>query len=289
MATIISNQATLNYRYGTLNATAVSNIVTAPIGTQLTVEKTSLTETYRIGQDITYVISISNNGSSESGDLTVFDDLGGFTFNGNEVTPLTYLGPAQLFINGVFSRDIEPTFNENGIIFELDGLGTNANLQIIYRARANEFASGEEDSVITNTVTVENNCFCPCDEPASDSNAIVSEDFADVRIVKSVCPNPIICGEELTFTFEISNYGNVEAREITLTDTFVPLLNDITVSINGVIIPESDYDYENGVLTLPNENGDEITIPPAEFLRNPTTGVVSIIPSKITITVSGTL
>lgn len=289
MATIISNQATLNYRYGTSNASAVSNIVTAPIGTQLSIEKTSLTETYRIGQDITYVISVSNNGGTVTGDITVFDDLGSFTFNGNEYTPLTYLGPAQLFVNGVFESDIEPYFNENGIIFELEGLDAEANLQIIYRARVNEFANGEQESSITNTVTVENNCFCPCDEPTTDSAIIVSENFADVRIVKSVCPNPIICGEELTFSFEISNYGNIEAREIVLTDTFVPLLNDITVRINGNVIPESDYDYNNGVLTLPNENGDEIIIPAAEFQRNPTTGVVTVTPSKIIISVSGTL
>lgn len=289
MATIISNQATLNYRYGTSSASAVSNIVTALIGTQLSIEKTSLTETYRIGQDITYVISISNNGGTVTGDITVFDDLGSFTFNGNEYTPLTYLGPAQLFVNGVFESDIEPDFNENGIIFELEGLDAEANLQIIYRARVNEFANGEQESSITNTVTVENNCFCPCDEPTTDSAIIVSENFADVRIVKSVCPNPIICGEELTFSFEISNYGNIEAREIVLTDTFVPLLNDITVRINGNVIPESDYDYNNGVLTLPNENGDEIIIPAAEFQRNPTTGVVTVTPSKIIISVSGTL
>ena len=118
---------------------------------------------------------------------------------------------------------------------------------------------------------------------------ITADDYPDVRIIKSICPNPIVCDQAITFTFEISNYGNSEAREIVLNDTFVPLLNDITVRINGVEIPDSDYDYDGGTLRLPNENGDEIIIPPAEFIVNPSTGVITTVPSKITISVSGTL
>ncbi len=289
MATIISNQATLNYRFGTTNAVAVSNTLTASIGSLLSVSKTSLSENYRIGQDITFVISITNNGGTDSGQITVFDDLGTFILNGDEITPLTYLDTAQLFINGIFESELSPSFNDNGVIFEISGLTPNANLQIIYRARVNEFANGESGSTITNSVTVENDCMCPSDEPSTDSNTITAEAFADVRIVKSVCPNPIICGDELTFSFEISNYGNIPATEVVLHDTFVPILNDITVRVNGVIIPESDYDYENGILTLPNENGDEIIIPAAEFVVNPTTAEITVVPSTQIITVTGTI
>lgn len=287
MATLISNQATISYRFGTRAANAVSNIASTVLSSALDIDKTSLSEQYRIGQSLTYIITVTNNGNEDSGAINVSDDLGTFTQNGTEITPLTYVGPARLFINGSFDSVINPDVNENDIQFEIENIPANGNAQIIYLASVNSFASGETGSEITNTATASRACDCPCDQNVSDSNTIILEAFADIRIVKSVCPNPVICGGELTFVFDIFNYGNVEATEVVLTDTFVPPLTDITVTVDGIVIPESQYRYVNGVLTLPNAIGDEITVPAAEFVRSPINGVVTVTPGKIQITVSG--
>ncbi len=286
MATIISNQASISYRYGTIEATAVSNVATAVIGSQLEIEKTALTESYRLGQDVTYVITVSNNSTVASQDLVITDNLGSYDFNGVELTPLTYLGPAQLFINGAFDSLITPTETDAEIAFSIDELPAGGNLQIIYRARVNAFASEGENSTIVNTASVEGGCIC-CGDAASDSATITVEDFADVRIVKTVCPNPVICGEDVAFVIEIQNYGNIPATDVVLTDTFMPPLEDITVTLNGVAVPEANYDYVGGVLTLPNGNGNEITVPAAEFVRNEQTNEFSAVPGRVIITIKG--
>ena len=46
--------------------------------------------TYRSGRPITYLITLVNAGTADLTGLTVADDLGGYTFNGATVYPLSY-------------------------------------------------------------------------------------------------------------------------------------------------------------------------------------------------------
>lgn len=289
MATIITNQARLNYRFGTASATAVSNITSTILNSQLSVSKSALSGCYKIGQNITYIISITNNNSRSVTDITVADDLGSHIADCGEVTPLTFVGPAQLFINGVLSSEITPIVEDNGIIFEIDNIPANSNAQIIYVAQVNEFADGTLGSEITNTVIVDNGCDCPCEIPSTDTATVPVCEYADVRIIKSICPNPVICGERLTYTLTLYNYGNIPATDVVLTDTFNPALTDLVVTVDGVVIPNDDYDYINGTLTLPADDSDyEITIPPATFSRNSNCSITTT-PGTVLITVSGNI
>ncbi|MBR6755073.1 MAG: DUF11 domain-containing protein [Clostridia bacterium] len=288
MATIITNQARLNYRYAGAReiSTVFSNTASAILNGQLDIEKTSLSTTYRIGQDITYFITVTNEGNGAVNDVVITDDLGTYRVGNNNYTPLTYIGPSQLLINGVFDSLITPVISNGRIVYNIENLPANATAQIRYIVRVNEFANGSICSQITNTATAV--CDCICNEPASDSHTLTAEAFADVRVIKSICPNPVICGEEVNFIFDIYNYGNLEATDVILIDTFNPPITDIEVRVDGVLIPESDYDYVNGVLTLPSPDSDySITVPPATFTQNPQTGIISIVPGNVRITVSG--
>lgn len=289
MATIITNRATVNYNYGTSAAVAVSNVTSTVLNGVLSIEKTSLSDNYRIGQELTYIITVSNNGASLAEDITVVDDLGSYQVNGSYITPLTFIGNAQLFINGVFDSILMPTAGENSIIFDIPSIPAGGNAQIIYQARVNEFANGEAGSEITNTACADFDCGCPCNEPICDSYTVTANEFAELRIVKSVCPNPVVCGETLTYVIDIYNYGNIAATDVVITDTFDPALSDLAVRVDGVIIPETDYNYVGGVLTLPNAAGDEITVPAATFAQDPTTGVVTVTPGRIQVIVTGTV
>jgi len=290
MATIITNQARLNYRYGTTRATAVSNIATTVLNSQLSVSKSSLSGCYRIGQNLTYVLSVSNNSSMATEGITVTDNMGTYTFNGTNLTPLSFVGPAQLYINGAFVSEITPVINENNIVFSINSIPANGNAQIVYLALVNEYARCAIGSQIENTVTVETDCGCPCDIPSESSSTIPVCESADVRMVKTICPNPVVCGGELTYTFVLYNYGNVTATDVILTDTFRPTLENITVTVNGATVDSDDYDYINGTLTLPAVDSEfNITIPAATCSQNPNTGVVTPTPGSVQVTVSGNL
>ncbi len=287
MATIITNQATLNYRFGSVSTSTVSNITAAVIEGSFDLEKTALNESYRAGQNITYFINVSNNGPVLE-NLTVDDNLGSYEFGELILTPLDYVGPARLFINGAFVSNLTPIAEENGITFLISSIPAGGNAQIIYQAKTNEFAGCCCGCEITNTVSAE--CDCTCNTPAVASNTIIADCFADLRIVKSVCPNPIVCGENISYVFDITNYGNIPATDVVLTDVFTPPLTDLTVIFNGEEIPATDYSYVVGVLTIPGEGSSlDLTVPASTCEQDPATGVITATPGKIQIIVSGTI
>ncbi len=289
MATIITNRATVNYNFGTTAAVAVSNVTSTVLNGTLSIEKSSLTNSYRVGQDLTYIITVRNNGGTASRDVSVIDDLGTFNENGNDITPLTYIGTAQLFVNGAFLSNLEAIVGDESVLFEIPSIPAGGTAQIIYRVRVNEYACSNEGATITNTACAEYLCNCPCEGSVCDSFTVSVDEYAELRVIKTACPNPVVCGEKLTYVIDIYNYGNIAATGVVITDVFDPALEDITVRVNGEIIPEIDYRYVDGVLTLPDSSGDEITVPAAECIRDGETGEISVTPGRITVTVSGRL
>ena len=288
MATIITNQATLNYRYGGETAvTTVSNIASTVLDNLVEISKTALNPTYRMDDNITYIINVNNRGAAVD-TITVRDNLGTYTEEAAQYTPLTYGGVANLYINGVLSNNLTVTTDANGVAFVITGIPAGSNAQIIYQGRVNRFADMECGGFITNTITAE--CDCLCNIEAEDSYTVAAECYADVGIFKSVCPNPIVCGEELTYVFDIYNYGNIDAEDVVLTDTFDPALADITVLVDGVEVPATNYTYVGGLLTLPAEgSGYTLTVPAATFARDEQTGEFLVNPGRLQITVKGTV
>ena len=102
-------------------------------------------------------------------------------------------------------------------------------------------------------------------------------------------PNPVVCGDTLTYTIRIFNYGNTVAENVQLSDAFDPAPANITVTRNGVIVPATDYTYENGVLTVPSNATVGDTVPPASFSRDPQTGVVSVAPGVVEYVITGAI
>ena len=128
-----------------------------------------------------------------------------------------------------------------------------------------------------------------CNRAVVLAATVSAEAYGDLRVIKSVCPNPVVCGEQINYIIDLYNYGNNEVGNVVLSDTFDPLLTDLNVSVDGSVIPASQYDYINGTLTLPNRSGSEITVPAASFTRNGQSGAVNINPGHVRITLSGSI
>lgn len=279
-----TNQAQL--RYG--NEITNSNITVGEIQEVLTVTKTAVKETYRQGETVTYIISIVNAGTAEYTGLTLSDDLGSYDFGATTRTPLDYsAGTIRYYQNGVLQT--APTV-EAGPPLTITGVNVPAggNATIVYETRLNAYAPLQLEAEITNVVTVSGTCVSGI--TASETVSAVAEPV--LSITKSVSPVPVTeCGR-LTYTFVIQNTGNVPAdskTEVSVTDTFDPVLRNLTVTFNGTAwTAPTNYTYDETTGMFTTVLG-EVTVPAATYTQNSETGEWSTNPGVSTLIVTGTI
>lgn len=278
------NQATLNYN----NTTTTSNITTGEIVDSLTATKTALVPTYTSGDNVTYVISIVNSGTTDYTGLTVTDNLGAYTYNTSTVYPLTYTPDSiRYYINGALQAT--PTIGATRPL-TLTGISVPAggNTTIVYETTANNFAPPAAASTITNTVTITGTGLT---EPITATETVTVLAAPMLNISKSLSPTTINGNGQITYTFIIQNMGNTAAAatdNATIIDTFTPALSNITVTYNGDTMPVTTfytYDETTGLFqTVPGQ----ITVPAATFTQS-TTGEYTVTPGIATVTVTGTI
>lgn len=282
---IFTNQATLTYN-GIVRS---SNVATGELLEVLSATKRALRDEYGDGDRVTYVVSILNSGATAITGLTLNDDLGAYTFNGETLYPLSYRDDSLLYyVNGVPQADptaaAGPPLTVSGISIPAGG-----NAIIVYEATVNQFAPLGVDATIVNTVTVSGNGVTT---PATASETITVLSGANLVINKSISPTTVSENSRVTYTFTIQNYGNsatVATDDATLTDIFDPILTDLVVSFNGSAWSEGvNYTYDESTgnfVTVPGE----IVVPAATYEQDPESGVWSVVPGVSVLTVVGTI
>ena len=278
------NQATLNYN----NTTTTSNITTGEIVDSLTATKTALVPTYTSGDNVTYVISIVNSGTTDYTGLTVTDNLGAYTYNTSTVYPLTYTPDSiRYYINGALQAT--PTIGATRPL-TLTGISVPAggNTTIVYETTANNFAPPAAASTITNTVTITGTGLT---EPVTATETVTVLAAPMLNISKSLSPTTINGNGQITYTFIIQNMGNTAAAatdNATIIDTFTPALSNITVTYNGDTMPVTTFYTYNETTGLFQTVPGQITVPAATFTQS-TTGEYAVTQGIATVTVTGTI
>ncbi len=280
-----TNQAQLSYNDSVVN----SNIAVGEILEALSAAKTAVTETYTRGDRITYVISAINGGALPITGLTVSDNLGSYSPGTFPIYPLTYTeGSVRLFINGVLQP--APAVEE-GPPLQFSGITipAGANMILVYETEVNQFAPLDADGSIVNTATITGNGI---PTPVVVSETVTPESGPELTITKSIEPVPVTENGRVTYRFLIQNYGNTPAdaeANVTLTDTFDPVLDNLTVLFNGETWTEGvqyTYDRETGLFaTIPGQ----ITIPAATYTQVLESGEWVVTPGSGTLTVIGTI
>ena len=96
----------------------------------------------------------------------------------------------------------------------------------------------------------------------------------------------------LTYTFVIQNTGNTAAAAadtLAVTDTFDPILRDLTVTLNGTALTTpAQYTYDAATGRFATVAG-VITVPAAAYAQDTATGLYTVTPGTATLTVTGTI
>lgn len=279
-----TNQAQL--RYG--NSVTNSNIAVGEILEVLSVTKTAVSDTYSPNGSITYIISITNSGTTPISGLTLTDNLGAYTFQTTSLTPLTYVaGSVKSYVNGTLQTSPAVTAGPP-LTFTGLTVPANGNLILVYETTANAYAPLSSESSITNTVTVNGSTISSITAEETVNAAAVPR----LTITKSISPVPVTENGTLTYTFLIQNDGNIDAdtaASLIITDLFEPILHNLTVTFNGsALTAPTDYTYNETTGDFTTVAG-RITVPAATFTVNPDTGEWLVNPGTSTLTVTGTI
>lgn len=182
------------------------------------------------GNNYSYSISVTNVGNTGFyGTLVMTDHLpagltvNSYTLNGWSCTPAASVtGPATITCQRAYTASSPLAAGATTPAVTLNTTAT---------------ATGS----IVNSMTVSSpNPNIPDTNPANDTTTYTVTgsapgDSADVRVIKTVTPDPVSAGDVLTYTLEVVNDGPQASANITLTDTFSSLINNATGPANGYV------------------------------------------------------
>ena len=187
-----------------------STIVTQIVGNaDLLIQKTSSPNPVTAGELITYTLTVTNLGPSDAFDVWVFDEideriLDPEYFDGDDwVSWPGFLNYGDLPDGDNFSFQIRGTVNPS----------VPQTNQIVNVA------------TVTSTLTNDPN---PNNNTSTATNSV--NRFADLKIVKSADPDPVIPGQTLTYTIVVENLGPSDAANVAVTENVPAGLSSINVT-----------------------------------------------------------
>ncbi len=282
---IFSNQATLNY-----NGTATnSNIVFGEVVETLSATKIALEEGYTPGGAVTYAVTLRNTGTAPITDVTVTDDLGAYTLGTNTVYPLSLAATdVRVFVNGVVQNDVVIAPGRPLTVSGID-IPAGGDAIVVYQARATEFAPPAAGGAIVNTATVTGGGLTV---PLTVTQTITAATAPELAITKAISPAQVTDNEQVTYTIVVRNTGNqalVLGDNATVTDTFSPILTNLTVTLDGVALTQgTQYTYNQATGQFATVPG-VLAVPAATYTQNPATGAYTVTPGIATLVITGTI
>ncbi len=284
MATF-TNQAFLTYN----GVTTSSNVVTGELQDELAITKTALSTTYSPSGDVTYIVSVVNSSATDYTGLTLTDNLGSYTYGQSALYPLSYTaGSIKLYLNGV----LQPTPSVTAVSpLTVTGINipSGANAQIIYQSSVTSYAPPATGGTVTNTAGLSGGNLVT---PVSADYTINADAAPILEISKAISPSTVTEGGTIVYTFVIQNTGNapaVAATAASITDTFEPVLQNLTASYNGTAwTAGTEYTYDTSTGSFVSTAG-AITVPAATYTQNTTTGEWNVNPGIGTLVISGNI
>jgi uncharacterized repeat protein (TIGR01451 family) len=201
----------------TNNVATVTTTVATAGQADLAVTKTGTPNPVLAGNNITYTITVTNNGPAAAANVTLTDTLPANTTVVSISTPAGWTCPAasggtQTCTNASVAANATATFT---LILKVTA-GTAPGTVIKNTA-----------SVASSTTTDPNSA----NNTASSSSTVASPSQADVAIVKTASPEPVNQNTNLTYTLQVTNNGPAVAQGVTVTDVLPAQVTYTSVSV----------------------------------------------------------
>ncbi|NFD30848.1 DUF11 domain-containing protein [Clostridium botulinum] len=165
------------------------------------------------GEVVVFPIRVSNFGPADAQNIVLTDTI-----------------PPEI-TGAEFSEDGGSTFSPWTGSLVIGTLLNGETRDILIRGTVSPTAAG----IISNTATVTSTT--PDPNPSNNTSTVDVEVLApvvaDVSVVKTASPNPVMAGELLTYTINVTNFGPSSAENVVLTDVISPEITGAEFSTNG--------------------------------------------------------
>jgi uncharacterized repeat protein (TIGR01451 family) len=201
--TVISNSATASS--ATTDPTPGNNTGTAMTTVQtsadLAVTKSDSPDPVSAGSNITYTINFVNNGPSDAQTVTVTDAVPANT---------TFVSATVTTGSGWSTNTAGPIVFSKGTV----AAGETAVFTMVVKVNSN-VASG---TVISNSATAASTTTDPTPGNNTGTATTTVQVMADLAITKTDSPDPVIAGNNITYTINLTNNGPSDASTVSVSD-----------------------------------------------------------------------
>jgi uncharacterized repeat protein (TIGR01451 family) len=204
----------------TNNVATVTTVVATAGQADLALTKTGTPNPVLAGNNITYTITVTNNGPATATNVTMTDTLPANTSVVSISTPGGWTCPAP---SGGTQTCTNPSVAAN----------TVATFTLVLKVTAGT-APG---TVVTNSATVSSSSTTDptsANNTASTTSNVASPSQSDVSILKTASPEPVNQGTNLTYTLQVMNNGPAVAQGVAVTDVL-----PAQVTFTSVLVPAS--------------------------------------------------
>ncbi len=209
------------------------------------------------GDNLTYPLTVTNNGPGGAGDVTVVDTL----------------PPGLAFVSAMPSQG---TCMEAALMVTCDlGIlanGASATIDIVVTTTA--------AGMLTNTATVSTTSNDPDLSNNSDTETTVVNPVTDISITKTDDADPVDVGDNITYTVTVANNGPDNATGVSLMDTLPASVNFVSATPSQGMCAEAGGLVTCNLGAVANGNTATVTIVV-------TTTANAVITNTVTVTADG--
>jgi uncharacterized repeat protein (TIGR01451 family) len=184
----------------------------------LEIDKTATPDPVVAGTNITYTITVTNNGPSAASDVAVSDLL-----------PATLSVISVSGSNGAMCNAGIPGSEATLCAFGVVPNGGVRTMTVV--ALVNP--SVEAGSVITNNASVSSTTADNDNSNNFDTTSTMVIASADISVAKAGSPDPVFAGANLSYELTVSNAGPSWARNVSLADTLPAEVSFVSASVSG--------------------------------------------------------
>jgi len=201
------------------------------------------------GANLTYTLSVSNNGPSDAQNVVVTDVL-----NANLEFISATSNPAIFSCNPASQGGITTLSCTLATL----PAGGSATISVVAKVKSGT----PNGAVITNTATVSSSTSDPA--TANNTSNTVSTTVntqSEVVVTKNDQPDPVVAGTNLTYTITVANNGASDAKDVRLSDVLPPETTFVSFNGTGIFQPANACTHSGNTVTCGLPASASLTLP----------------------------